>query len=81
MQIGKVVSDASCKNDGKFVLKVEKRTIDFVEYIEANYVLIATGSSQQVIIFFLVVKHIKLNNLNLSEDFFLHNFSNLLVGS
>ncbi|XP_039140955.1 LOW QUALITY PROTEIN: uncharacterized protein YtfP [Dioscorea cayenensis subsp. rotundata] len=47
LQIGKVVSDASCKNDGKFVLKVEKRTIDFVEYIEANYVLIATGSSQQ----------------------------------
>ncbi|KAH7661918.1 3-Dehydro-bile acid delta(4,6)-reductase-like protein [Dioscorea alata] len=47
LQIGKVVSDASCKNNSKFVLKVEKRTIDFVEYIEANYVLIATGSSQQ----------------------------------
>ncbi|KAJ0982814.1 hypothetical protein J5N97_011069 [Dioscorea zingiberensis] len=47
LQVGKIVSDASCKNDGKFVLKVEKRTIDFVEYVEANYVLIATGSSQQ----------------------------------
>uniref|UniRef100_M8D685 FAD-dependent oxidoreductase 2 FAD binding domain-containing protein n=1 Tax=Aegilops tauschii TaxID=37682 RepID=M8D685_AEGTA len=44
---GKSVSGASVDANGKFVVKVEKRTIDFVDYISANYVLVATGSSQQ----------------------------------
>jgi len=48
LQAGKAVSSASVAQDGKFVLKVEKRTSDFVDYINANYVLVATGSSQQV---------------------------------
>jgi lysine/ornithine N-monooxygenase len=48
LQAGKAVSSASVGQDGKFVLKVEKRTSDFVDYINANYVLVATGSSQQV---------------------------------
>ncbi|XP_066360387.1 uncharacterized protein [Miscanthus floridulus] len=47
LQAGKAVSSASVAQDGKFVLKVEKRTSDFVDYINANYVLVATGSSQQ----------------------------------
>jgi len=41
------VSSASVTQHGKFVLKVEKRTADLVDYINANYVLVATGSSQQ----------------------------------
>lgn len=48
LQAGKVVTNASRADNGKFHIKIEKRTIDFVEYIEADYVLIATGSSQQV---------------------------------
>lgn len=52
LQAGKAVSSASVAQDGKFVLKVEKRTADLVDYINANYVLVATGSSQQVLEFF-----------------------------
>ena len=48
LQAGKAVSSASVTQHGKFVLKVEKRTADLVDYINANYVLVATGSSQQV---------------------------------
>ncbi|XP_039803144.1 uncharacterized protein YtfP-like isoform X3 [Panicum virgatum] len=47
LQAGKAVSSASVTQHGKFVLKVEKRTADLVDYITANYVLVATGSSQQ----------------------------------
>lgn len=51
LQTGKVVSDASVSDNGKFLLKVEKRTIDLVEYMEADYLLVASGSSKQVEIF------------------------------
>ncbi|KAI4973534.1 hypothetical protein ZWY2020_041062, partial [Hordeum vulgare] len=44
---GKSVSGASVDANGKFVVKVEKRAVDFVDYINVNYVLVATGSSQQ----------------------------------
>ncbi|OAY75128.1 Uncharacterized protein YtfP, partial [Ananas comosus] len=47
LQTGKVVSSTSVVGNGKFLLKVEKRTIDFVEHLEATYVLVATGSSKQ----------------------------------
>ncbi|XP_058073863.1 uncharacterized protein LOC131222717 [Magnolia sinica] len=47
LQAGKVVTSASKTISGKFLLKVEKRTIDLVEHIEADYLLIATGSSPQ----------------------------------
>lgn len=47
LQTGKVVSDVSINDNGKFLLKVEKRTIDLVEYMEADYLLVATGSCQQ----------------------------------
>lgn len=43
-----MVSGASIVDNGKFLLKVEKRTVDFVEYIQADYILVATGSSRQV---------------------------------
>ncbi|KAI7757090.1 hypothetical protein M8C21_028490, partial [Ambrosia artemisiifolia] len=47
LQTGKSVTSASTSAGGKFMLKVEKRTIDYVEFIEADYLLIASGSSQQ----------------------------------
>ncbi|XP_031254760.1 uncharacterized protein LOC116112776 isoform X1 [Pistacia vera] len=47
LQTGKVVTTASANAGGKFLLKVEKRTINLVESIEADYLLIASGSSKQ----------------------------------
>lgn len=39
---------ASTQPDGKFLVKVGKRTADVSESIQASYLLIATGSSPQV---------------------------------
>ncbi|KAJ0812795.1 putative 3-Dehydro-bile acid delta(4,6)-reductase [Helianthus annuus] len=47
LQTGKSVTSASTSAGGKFTLKIEKRTIDYVELIEADYLLIASGSNQQ----------------------------------
>ncbi|CAH2079944.1 unnamed protein product [Thlaspi arvense] len=47
LERGKSVLSASTKPDGKFVVKVGKRSDDTSESIEASYLLIATGSSQQ----------------------------------
>ncbi|KAF2909039.1 hypothetical protein DAI22_12g226500 [Oryza sativa Japonica Group] len=47
LQAGKAVTGASVTENGKFVVKVEKRTVDFVDHVNAKYVLVATGSSQQ----------------------------------
>ncbi|KAM7508071.1 hypothetical protein LguiA_018524 [Lonicera macranthoides] len=48
LQTGKVVTTASpTAGPKKFILKIEKRTIDYVESVEANYLLIASGSSKQ----------------------------------
>ncbi|VFQ96906.1 unnamed protein product [Cuscuta campestris] len=47
LQTGKVVTSASYTTGGKFSVKLEKRSIDYVEYVEADYLLIASGSSQQ----------------------------------
>ncbi|KAF8399397.1 hypothetical protein HHK36_015261 [Tetracentron sinense] len=47
LQTGKVVTSATITDSGKFLLKIEKRTIDSVEYVEADYLLIASGSSRQ----------------------------------
>lgn len=41
---------ASTKPDGKFLIKVGKLSSDASESIDASYLLIATGSSQQVIL-------------------------------
>uniref|UniRef100_A0A0E0FEU6 FAD-dependent oxidoreductase 2 FAD binding domain-containing protein n=1 Tax=Oryza meridionalis TaxID=40149 RepID=A0A0E0FEU6_9ORYZ len=47
LKAGKAVTGASVTENGKFVVKVEKRTADFVDHVNAKYVLVATGSSQQ----------------------------------
>lgn len=47
LQTGKSVTSASISPGGKFTLKIEKRTIDYVDFLEADYLLIASGSSQQ----------------------------------
>ncbi|KAL8513187.1 hypothetical protein ACS0TY_019400 [Phlomoides rotata] len=47
VQTGKTVTSASTTADGKFTIKVEKRTVDFLEFVEAEYLMIASGSSEQ----------------------------------
>ncbi|CAG7906490.1 unnamed protein product [Brassica rapa] len=47
LERGKSVLSASTKPDGKFLVKVGKRTADVSESIQASYLLIATGSSPQ----------------------------------
>lgn len=48
LQTGKVVTGASTTAGGKFTVKLEKRSVNYVEYVEADYLLIASGSSQQI---------------------------------
>ncbi|TYH36551.1 hypothetical protein ES332_D13G272800v1 [Gossypium tomentosum] len=47
LQTEKLVTSASASASGKFLLKIEKRTLKSVELVEAYYLLIASGSSQQ----------------------------------
>ncbi|KAF5182301.1 3-dehydro-bile acid delta4,6-reductase [Thalictrum thalictroides] len=47
LQTGKVVTSVSTTKNGKFLLKLEKRTVDLIEYVEASYLLIASGSNRQ----------------------------------
>ncbi|KAL3810626.1 hypothetical protein ACJIZ3_000676 [Penstemon smallii] len=47
LQTGKTVTSVSTTTGGKFSVKLEKRTVDYVEYVEADYLLIASGSSEQ----------------------------------
>ncbi|CAN1272312.1 Uncharacterized protein YtfP [Linum perenne] len=47
LQTGKTVTTASSVAQGKFLVKVEKRTVDFLEYLEADYLMTASGSSRQ----------------------------------
>ncbi|KAK6153035.1 hypothetical protein DH2020_012674 [Rehmannia glutinosa] len=47
LQTGKVVTSVSTSPGGKFSIKIEKCTIDYVEYVEADYLMIASGSSEQ----------------------------------
>ncbi|EOA15741.1 hypothetical protein CARUB_v10006768mg [Capsella rubella] len=47
LERGKSVLAASTKPDGKFLVKVGKQSVDTSEFVEATYLLIATGSSQQ----------------------------------
>lgn len=47
MQIGKVVKTASA-DGGKFILGIQKNSYAPVEHVEADYLLIASGSSSQV---------------------------------
>ncbi|KAL8137425.1 hypothetical protein V2J09_003426 [Rumex salicifolius] len=47
LQTGKGVTTASAISNGKFLLKIEKRTTSDIDLVEADYLLIATGSSKQ----------------------------------
>ncbi|KAH9622827.1 hypothetical protein KSS87_021541, partial [Heliosperma pusillum] len=47
MQTGKSVSTAATNAAGKFFLKLEKRNSDSTDLMEADYLLLATGSSMQ----------------------------------
>ncbi|TXG59052.1 hypothetical protein EZV62_016881 [Acer yangbiense] len=47
LQTGKAVTTTTATAGGKFLLKLEKRTLNLVECIEADYLLIASGSSKQ----------------------------------
>ncbi|KAK4752843.1 hypothetical protein SAY87_021641 [Trapa incisa] len=47
IQTGKVVTTTSPTPYGKFIVKIEKRSIDYSETVAADYVLIASGSSKQ----------------------------------
>ncbi|XP_071692650.1 uncharacterized protein [Rutidosis leptorrhynchoides] len=47
LQTGVSVTSATISDSGKFMVKIKKRTIDYVDFVEANYLLIASGSSQQ----------------------------------
>ncbi|KAL6960701.1 hypothetical protein U1Q18_038464 [Sarracenia purpurea var. burkii] len=47
LQTGKIVTTACVTSGGKFLLKIEKRTVDNVDYVEAKYLLVASGSSRQ----------------------------------
>lgn len=48
LQTGKTVTSVSRTNDGKFSIKIEKRTINHVEHVKANYLMIASGGSEKV---------------------------------
>uniref|UniRef100_A0A7N0V3B3 FAD/NAD(P)-binding oxidoreductase family protein n=1 Tax=Kalanchoe fedtschenkoi TaxID=63787 RepID=A0A7N0V3B3_KALFE len=47
LQTGKVVTSASYDPTGKFILKIEKRSLNLIEHAKADYTLIASGSSRQ----------------------------------
>ncbi|CAM8990056.1 unnamed protein product [Rhodiola kirilowii] len=49
LQTGKVVTSASydTTRSEKFILKIEKRSMDLIEHVEADYTLVASGSSPQ----------------------------------
>ncbi|KAM2992252.1 hypothetical protein FF2_044489 [Malus domestica] len=47
LQTGKAVVTASSNDGGKFLLGVENRTFSSPEYVEADYLLIASGNSKQ----------------------------------
>ncbi|MQL92526.1 hypothetical protein Taro_025147 [Colocasia esculenta] len=47
LQMGKTVTKASTNVNGKFHLQFEKRSTDSVEHVEADFLLIASGSSRQ----------------------------------
>lgn len=64
LQTGKTVTSVATTASGKFSIKVEKRTIDYVEYVEANYLMIASGSSEQVVLTFSCLQYSSLLSLH-----------------
>lgn len=49
MQTRKAVTSASVASSGKLLLNVQQQSTDHVERVEADYLLIATGCSRQVV--------------------------------
>lgn len=49
VQTGKAVITASSSADGKFALKIGKRTSASLDSVVADYLLVATGSSKEVV--------------------------------
>ena len=49
MQTRKAVTSVSVANNGKFLLNVQQQLADNNERVEADYLLIATGCSRQVV--------------------------------
>ncbi|KAL1291438.1 hypothetical protein HN51_059972 [Arachis hypogaea] len=47
LQTRKIVKTASVTNSGKFLLEIQQQPADHAEHVKADYLLIATGSSQQ----------------------------------
>ncbi|KAG6411155.1 hypothetical protein SASPL_129230 [Salvia splendens] len=47
LETGKTVTSVSAISGCKFSVKVEKRTVGYVEHAEANFLMIASGSSEQ----------------------------------
>lgn len=48
LETGKTVTSVSAISGCKFSVKVEKRTVGYAEHAEANFLMIASGSSEQV---------------------------------
>ncbi|KAL6521736.1 hypothetical protein OROGR_018305 [Orobanche gracilis] len=44
---GKTVTSVSTSAAGKFSVRIEKRSVDYVEHVESDYLMIASGSSEQ----------------------------------
>ncbi|KAL6587508.1 hypothetical protein OROMI_000486 [Orobanche minor] len=46
---GNTVTSVSTSAAGKFSVRIEKRSVDYVKHVEADYLMIASGSSEQVV--------------------------------
>lgn len=62
MQTRKAVISVSVSDNGKFLLNVQQQLANHVEHIEADYLLIASGCSRQVVVdilFVSIIMHLK----------------------
>lgn len=50
VQTRKIVAAVSILSSGKFLLQVQQQSSDHTEHVEADYLLIASGSSRQVVV-------------------------------
>lgn len=50
MQTKKTVTGVSILSNGKFLLEVKQQLADHAEHVEADYLLIASGSTRQVVV-------------------------------
>lgn len=50
MQTRKTITAVSVLSGGKFLLEIKQQPADYAEHVEADYLLIATGSSRQVVV-------------------------------